>query len=64
MGLLIDNQGRPIGYELFPGNTFEGKTILRVLKKLKDKFKINQVIMVADKGLNLKINFKDIKSNN
>ncbi len=63
MGLLIDNEGRPIGYELFPGNTFEGKTILRVLKKLKDKFKINQVIIVADKGLNSKMNFKDIKSN-
>jgi len=63
MGLLIDNEGRPIGYELFPGDTFDGKTMLRVLKKLKDKFKINQVIIVADKGLNSKINFKDIKSN-
>jgi transposase len=63
MGLLIDNEGRPIGYELFPGNTFEGKTMLRVLKKLKDKFKINQVIIVADKGLNSKMNFKEIKSN-
>jgi len=63
MGLLIDNQGRPIGYELFTGNTFDGHTMLRILKKLKEKFKINQVIIVADKGLNSKMNFKEIKSN-
>lgn len=63
MGLLIDNEGRPIGYELFPGDTFEGHTMVGVLKKLREKFKINQVIIVADKGLNSKMNFKEIKSN-
>ncbi len=26
-GLLIDMEGRPVGYEIFPGNTFEGKTL-------------------------------------
>jgi transposase len=61
MGLLIDNEGRPIGYELFPGNTFDGKTILKVLGKLKKLFKLNQVIIVADKGINSKINLKEIK---
>ena len=35
MGLIIDREGRPIGYELFPGNTFEGKTMLNLLEKLK-----------------------------
>ncbi len=63
MGLLIDNEGRPIGYELFPGNTFDGKTMLRILRKLKTKFNINRIVIVADKGLNSKINFKEIKSN-
>lgn len=61
MGLLVDNEGRPIGYELFPGNTFDGKTMLKVLQKLKQNYKLNQVIIVADKGLNSKINLKDIK---
>ena len=63
MGLLIDTEGRPIGYELFPGNTFEGKTMLKVLKKLKNLFNLQQVIIVADKGLNAKINLKEIKDN-
>lgn len=61
MGLLIDREGRPIGYELFPGNTFDGKTMVKFLKKLKNKFKLNQVIIVADKAMNSKINLKDIK---
>ncbi len=61
MGLLVDNEGRPIGYELFPGNTFDGKTMIKILQKLKEKFELNQVIIVADKGLNSKINLKDIK---
>lgn len=63
MGLLIDADGRPIGYELFPGNTFDGKTMLKVLNKLKKLFNLQQVIIVADKGLNSKINLKEIKDN-
>jgi transposase len=61
MGLLIDLEGRPIGYELFPGNTFEGNTLEKSLDKLKKRFNINKVIIVADRGLNSKLNFKKIK---
>jgi len=61
MGLLIDKEGRPIGYELFPGNTFEGKTLLNILDKLRTHFKIDKVIIVADRGLNSKLNLKEIK---
>lgn len=28
LGLLIDKEGFPIGYEIFPGNTFDGKTLI------------------------------------
>lgn len=61
MGLLIDLEGRPIGYELFPGNTFEGRTLETSLDKLKERFNINKVVIVADRGLNSKLNFKKIK---
>jgi transposase len=60
MGLLIDREGRPIGYDLFPGNTFEGKTLDTVLLKLEKRFGIRRVIIVADKGINSKINLKRI----
>jgi transposase len=61
MGLLIDKEGRPIGYELFRGNTFDGKTMTKTLKKLKEQFNLREVIIVADKGINSKINLKEIK---
>jgi len=35
MGLLIDKKGLPIGYELFSSNTFDSKTMIKILDKLK-----------------------------
>ncbi len=61
MGLLIDKHGLPIGYELFSGNTQDSKTMLRILDKLKIKFNIDTVVIVADRGLNSKANLKAIK---
>jgi transposase len=61
MGLLIDKTGKPIGYELFKGNTYEGHTLIKTIKKLKERFNIQTVVIVADKGLNSKINLKEIK---
>lgn len=63
MGLLIDKEGRPIGYELFKGNTAETNTIICTIKKLKEKFNIDNIIIVADRGLNSKINLKELKDN-
>lgn len=62
MGLLVDNEGRPIGYELFPGNTVDGKTLESSLEKLKERFNIRKVIVVADRGLNSKMNLGRIKA--
>jgi transposase len=61
MGLLIDRNARPIGFELFPGNTFEGTTLVEVLQKLQAHFKLERVVIVADKGLNSKLNLNAIK---
>ena len=61
MGLLIDKNGLPIGYELFSGNTFDSKTMVKVLDNLKGKFNLDKVVIVADRGLNSKINLKLIK---
>lgn len=61
MGLLIDSNGMPIGYELFAGNTFDGKTMVKSLDNLKKRFGIRRVVIVADKGINSKGNLKLIK---
>lgn len=60
MGLLIDSRGMPVGYELFPGNTYEGDTLVKMVTKLKNRFGIRRVIFVADRGLNSKANLKEL----
>lgn len=60
LGLLIDADGCPIGYELFPGNTFEGSTLETALEKLEKRFGLRRVIIVADRGINSKVNLKRI----
>ena len=61
-GLLVDKEGMPLGFDVYPGNTFEGKTMPSVILKLKEKFKIRRFIVVGDRGLfsneNLKL-FED-----
>ena len=61
MGLLVDSNGFPIGYELFPGNTFDGKTMLGALANIKKRFGVNKVVIVADRGLNSKGNLALIR---
>lgn len=52
MGLFIDNNGLPISYDLFPGNTNDAITLRPALKNAKDKIGAGKVIIVADKGVN------------
>jgi transposase len=51
IGLVINQDGLPISYHLFPGNTYEGKTVVPVLNKLKKDFLLEKIIFVGDKGL-------------
>jgi len=61
LGLIIDADGIPVGYELLKGNTYEGHTIADVIKKIQKRFKISRVIIVADRGLNNKDALNEIK---
>lgn len=51
LALLTTDDGLPITYELFAGNTFEGHTLIEVAKILKSKYCIKDVTLVADRGL-------------
>lgn len=51
LGLLVRPDGVPIGFEVYPGNTFEGKTVADIVKKMRDKFKVRRFIFVGDRGL-------------
>ncbi len=61
LGLLVGSEGRPLGFDLYPGHTFEGATLVDALNKLKERFQIGKVIFVADKGLNSSANLHLIR---
>lgn len=51
MGLCMDNNGLPITYELFPGNTNDCLTYRPNFGRIKKQFDLGRVICVADKGM-------------
>ncbi len=51
LAMVVTKSGLPLGYELFPGNTFEGDTLKTALEKLKQKYRIEKVVFVADAAL-------------
>jgi transposase len=61
MGLLLDMEGHPIGFDLFPGNTNDGATLSQAITALKERFYIRHLIFVADQGINSKKNLHHIK---
>lgn len=58
MGLLIDNNGIPISYTLFPGNTMDQKTLQTAVQDLKARYGLDKIVIIADRGLNGKDNLE------
>lgn len=62
--LFVTESGLPVGYEIFPGATFEGHTLIPVLEKLKSRYNIKDVIFVADRDLLSESNLTYLAENN
>jgi transposase len=54
--LLVTDKGLPLGYQLFPGNTYEGHTLVSAMQSWKKQYPNNQFVLVADSGLLNNIN--------
>ena len=61
LGLLVGPGGNPIGYEIHPGNTYEGHTMIPIIEKLQKRFGFPKPIVVADAGLLSKENIRDME---
>jgi len=48
---MVTNEGLPIDYEVFSGNTYEGHTLGDALAKIRDKYEIASVVFVADSAM-------------
>lgn len=51
VGAVIDSQGRPICCELWPGNVTDVKTLVPIVDRLKKRFHIQSICIVADRGM-------------
>lgn len=51
VGAVIDSDGRPVCCEIWPGNTADVSTLVPVAERLKSRFGIERVCVVADRGM-------------
>lgn len=51
VGLALDLQGWPLCCELWPGNTADVTTLLPVVQRLRQRFRVRRVSIVADRGM-------------
>jgi transposase len=63
VGTVLDGQGRPICCELWPGNTTDVETLIPVVDRLRNRFAINRVCIVADRGMISKQTIEDLEKN-
>ncbi|MBK7097931.1 MAG: IS1634 family transposase [Sphingobacteriales bacterium] len=63
VALMVSKEGFPIAYEVFAGNTFEGHTIVPVVKDFISKNKVKELTVVADAAMISTENTRALKEN-
>jgi transposase len=51
VGAVIDDKGRPICCEMWPGNTADVKTLIPIAERMRQRFGIRRFCIVADRGM-------------
>lgn len=49
--LVTDVEGRPVAIEVFPGNTADPTAFVAGARKVKERFGLNDVVLVGDRGM-------------
>ncbi len=51
VGMALDAEGWPLCCEMWPGNTTDVKTLLPVMARMKQRFCVRQICILADRGM-------------
>jgi hypothetical protein len=51
LGVAVDRHGWPVSWEVFPGNTADPTAFEAMIAKMRTRFKIGRVVVVADRGM-------------
>lgn len=60
-GVLTDAQGRPLAVEVYPGNTGDPTTVPDQVSTLKQRFGLDRVILVGDRGMLTQTQIDELK---
>jgi transposase len=50
-GVMTDGEGRPMGVEVYPGNTGDPTTVDDQVEKVRQRFGLQRVVLVGDRGM-------------
>ncbi len=50
-GMVLDQNGNPVCSELWPGNTADVKSLVPIVERLKTRFQIGEICIVAERGM-------------
>lgn len=64
VALMVTREGFPVAYEIFSGNTFEGHTIIPMVKGFIEKNKVENFTVVADAAMISMDNIRELTRNN
>jgi transposase len=64
IALMVSKEGFPIAYEVFSGNTFEGHTIIPVIKDFIERNGVKDFTVVADAAMISSENVQQLNQNN
>jgi transposase len=62
LALMVTKEGLPVGYKAFSGDTFDGHTLIPVLKEIKEYYDLDKVVYVADAGMFNRDNLKEFET--
>ncbi len=60
-GLLADGEGRPVAVETYAGNTGDPATVPDQVDKLRERFGLERVVLVGDRGMLTQAQIEELK---
>jgi transposase len=61
VGLICNDEGCPVGVEVFAGNTKDETTVLDKIREIRNDYGLNEVIFVGDRGMLTKSNLTELR---
>lgn len=62
LALVTTTCGMPVTYKIFPGNTYEGNTLLDMVADLKKSYDVENISLVADRAMFTEKNLQKMES--